>query len=421
MGSPVNKPLKNSIWTLLFVASAIAWLPRIVAAWDNNSWSLTFIKRGSEGMVLDADLPSPPAEHPRALLWLARAALADRDAQEALSLLRLYPSTSDPDALRVRAAALEAVGNFAGAVEAWRQAGDAVSLGAAAGRATRARRLDDALLAYRLAAEIRPEEGAQPLADFLQWSQRDPLAAQAVLEEALAFFPESTRRPSWLVRLGDVLCAQQQWEQALAAYQQALTADAGLASAHVGLGWVFYDGLNDQTTAEAEFRRAIGVDPRRGDGYAAMGDLLVRQEHYAEAEPWYAQAIERNPGNRWWQYSRANAVRAAGDNASALSLYENTVAKFPDFGEAYFELALLQEASGDLNAAARSMDKALDLMAAPIAWHFDQAGRVYAATGEWSRAADAYRHALALDASDGAASAGLEQVQAVLGDATPAP
>jgi tetratricopeptide (TPR) repeat protein len=184
---------------------------------------------------------------------------------------------------------------------------------------------------------------------------------------------------------------------------------------------VLYDGLNDQTTAEAEFRGAIEVDPGRGDGYAAMGDLLMRQEHYAEAGPWYAQAIDRNPGNRWWQYSRANAVRAAGDTASALSLYENSVAKFPDFGEAYFELALLQQASGDLNAAARSMDKALELMSAPIAWHFDQAGKVYAAASEWSRAADAYGRALGLDPSDRAAQAGLEQALAILGAATPVP
>lgn len=409
----IGQLLSGSLLVVTVIA-AFGALPRFIGAWADNRWSLDYLKDKTGERTGDAALPVPPRGHASAALWLARDALAAGNPQAALLYLQPVSGSIDPGMLRLLGEAREAAGDLAGAVDAWQRAGDASSLWAAAGRAGKAKLPAEALLAYRAAAFVEPVAGTQPLADFLQWSERDPAASQAVLEQALASFPQSPNRSEWLSRLGDVLRAQKRWAEATGTYQQALNIDADLVSAHIGLGWVFFDGLNDAGAAEAEFRRAIEGKQDRGDGFAALADLLMRQKRYAEAEARYAQAVERNPNNRWWAYSRANAVRAEGDASRALALYQEIVDRFPDFGEAYFDLALQQEASGVLDAAALSMDNALEFMVGPIAWHFDQAGRVYAATAEWGRAAAAYRRALALDPSDPVAIEGLRRAEAML-------
>jgi tetratricopeptide (TPR) repeat protein len=221
--------------------------------------------------------------------------------------------------------------------------------------------------------------------------------------------------------LGDVLRAQQRWGEALGSYQEALALDDRLALAHIGLGWVYCESMGDDQAAEAEFSRAIELAPGQGDGYAAMGELHSREGRYAEAETSYLQALERSLNNRWWQLARADAVRATGDLTRAVELYEAVVAQFPGFGEAHFELAMTYDSLGESTLAARSMDEATAKMTAPAASHFDQAGRVYAAAGEWARAARAFEYALGLDPSDSVAAEGHAQAQAMLAQATPPP
>jgi tetratricopeptide (TPR) repeat protein len=193
-----------------------------------------------------------------------------------------------------------------------------------------------------------------------------------------------------------------------------LALDDGLALAHIGLGWVYYESIGDAQAAEAEFSQAIEIAPAQGDGYAAMGELRARQQQYGEAEEWYVQAVDRNPNSRWWQLARASAVRSAADLERAARLYQDVTVQFPDFGEAYFELGLTYDLLGEPDRAAGCMDEALAKMMAPIAWHYDQAGRVYAAAGEWGMSADAYARALALDTTDSTATEGLLQAEAML-------
>jgi tetratricopeptide (TPR) repeat protein len=408
------------LWVPLLALAFVASLPRLAAAREVNAWSLAYVSGAMGASSSGPEIGAPPGAHSRARFWLAQAALEAGDPDRALALLDSDRSTTDPGELDLLARVLEANGDFAGAVAAWMRRGNVQGLWAAASRAVSDRRLEDALSAYQAAYAIDAEGGALPLANFLHWSMRDVVGAEEVLNQAVALFPAAGRRATWFVRLGDVLRAQERWAEASASYQQALSVDDDMASAHIGLGWVYYESMGDAQAAEAEFSRAIELASGRGEGYAAMGELTSRVQRYAEAEQWFLLAMERSSGNRWWRLARADAVRSAGEVERALLLYEEIVSQFPDFGESYFEMARMQAASGDHASAVWSMDQALALIASPIAWHYAQAGWVFGAANDWGRAVYAYRRALVLEANYPAARAGLERAEAMLA-APPAP
>lgn len=360
----------------------MACLPGLATALEVNGWSLAYLWEKTGRPMESAPLTTPPPAHARAPLWLARDALVDGDPRAALEWLDPGVRGGVPEALSLQGRALEADGDLEAAIGAWQRAGDFRALVDTAARVNGQGRTSEAEAAYRAAYAMDPERGATYLAGFLISSARSPAAAEAMLIQTLAAFPNSTNRGQWLMRLADIRRSQQRWEGAIEAYQQALILQGVKVQAHIGLGWVFFQGLNDPKAAEAEFQLAMQIAPERGEGYYAMGDLRDRQQEYTEAEGWFLQAVERSPNNRWWQLARANAVRAGGDLPRALTLYEAVTAQFPEFGEAHFNLALVYEGLGDLPNAARSMDRALEWMSAPTAWHFEQAARVYAAAGQ---------------------------------------
>ncbi len=84
-------------------------------------------------------------------------------------------------------------------------------------------------------------------------------------------------------------------EGARANVARALALDPALAEAHAMLGFVRFAGDYDWAGAEAEFRRAIELDPNNGDAYDTYGLLLAAQGRYDEALAVQRRAHELDP------------------------------------------------------------------------------------------------------------------------------
>jgi TolB-like protein/Tfp pilus assembly protein PilF len=196
---------------------------------------------------------------------------------------------------------------------------------------------------------------------------------------------------------------------------EALRLDPDSALAYTGLGWISVISEWDWSRAEADFRRAIALDPSTGWGDHGLSDLLANVGRFDEALAAAKAGLERDPLGvflRWqvayldWlnrdydasiqEYARlfqvapdltvalsgaADTYWSAGKRDEALRLAREAVARDPSpTNRTYlaYRLALL----GQREEARRTLEQALDegersyLTPANVAWALSALGDV---------------------------------------------
>ncbi|MBM4467829.1 MAG: tetratricopeptide repeat protein [Chloroflexi bacterium] len=382
-------------------------IPNARQAATINLWSLRYAAEVHGLQHSEALLLTSPDAHPRAVSWLALRAIDGGDGQKALTLLEPLAAEGDQYALYFMGRALERLGDFSGALQTWKQTGNPEILWRVAEVANQEGRFDDALEAYYAAWELEPGEGALRLANFVRHHKEYRAVAEAVLRQTLAAYPVSRYRSDWLHCLADVLKKQNRWPEVAQIYRQAIAENPDDWEAHIGLGWsLLYCGYGSEA-ALAEFRRAIEIAPRRGDGYLAMGQVLAREKGYPEADVWFRMALERDPEKRWY-VTRANSARDAGELSLALEVYQETIALFPDYGEAYYDMAWAYYLDGQPEQARAAIERALEFGQGID--DYGRVGRIYESAGETEKALSAYQRVLASRPNDRTALEALERL-----------
>ena len=117
-------------------------------------------------------------------------------------------------------------------------------------------------------------------------------AALPVAQDLTERFPE--RGLGWKV-LGALLGEKEQTQEAVAAMRTAIRLLPNDAEAHTNLAVVISNQLQRRTEAEELLRKAIDLDPGFQPAYIELGDVLVTQGRYSEAEDRYRRAIDMPP------------------------------------------------------------------------------------------------------------------------------
>ncbi|RMI02073.1 MAG: tetratricopeptide repeat protein [Calditrichaeota bacterium] len=398
---------------LLLAVVLLAASQQIFVTWQVNVWSLAFARPALSQGLKNTAIPDPLAVHRRSTIWLAQQALARGDAlrgnQPWLPALQAA-AAEDALAARTLGQVLWAQGQTMDAIQTWLHARDYPALLNAARQAQAVGRLEDALSAYRAARVVDSQKGTLPLVNFL-WQIGSRGTAEALLRQALALKPEGKFAVTWQRHLADFMRAEKRWDEAIVLYQQVLAAQPDDFRAYIGLGWVYYERGDGVEAALKSFSHAIALSPEKGDGYFAIGQIMEREERYAEADSWFAQALQHNPDNRGWQLERANNLRAAGNLDGAMRLYEDTIAYFPDWAPAYYEMAWNYRLMGRPAEAMRAIDSALSLAGEmPEAWYFVRAGQIYEWGGKQDVALGFYNKALQLAPENKIALQGMKRL-----------
>ncbi len=191
--------------------------------------------------------------------------------------------------------------------------------------------LDLAANHYRKAAamDLRLGESHLGLAEVLI-AKRDFDAARAPVESVAAGLPQSAQAQ---YLLGTLREHQQQYDEAVKAFQQAATLDPKLAAAHLGLGRVLREHKKDAAAAVSSLEKATALEPdnpnalselgvalyetKQSDraiqmlqkavatpgyenamGFAVLGLALKDRQSFAEALGYFDKAVELAP--KWW-------------------------------------------------------------------------------------------------------------------------
>ena len=118
---------------------------------------------------------------------------------------------------------------------------------------------------------------------------------------------------------------------------------------------------NESGEANADFTKAIQVDPQSSLGYSAMGGWLFKRGKLQDAQKYYELALDRDPN----QLGALNGLVAVflklNQNAKAQQRVQQQVEKAPNNDAFYALLGGLQAANKDFAGANESLQRAISL------------------------------------------------------------
>lgn len=119
------------------------------------------------------------------------------------------------------------------------------------------------------------------------------------------------------------------------------------------------DGHEDE--ALAAYEEALSLDPSLAAGLTNLGNLHYRQDRHEEALVCYERACALDPDQPEAHYNLANLLEEAGQLDLAIDEYRKVLQLNEDFRDAHFNLALTLEQVGGLNQAILHWERYLEL------------------------------------------------------------
>lgn len=132
-----------------------------------------------------------------------------------------------------------------------------------------------------------------------------------------------------------------------AAAEQALSLDPSLAEAHAALGFSYWYYQWDPSGAEAEFRKALTLEPDNVDAHHWYEQMLMTTGRFPEAEQQMRAALDVDPRSRILQTNLGWLYEYEGRFTEAVQQVRRVLNESPDFLAAHYKLWYIYSAMGD--------------------------------------------------------------------------
>jgi len=261
----------------------------------------------------------------------------------------------EPQVVDARLPALEALHAGTRLLDEWKRGGLTSADFIARGEEAReSKQYAEALAWYERAIRLEPAWGdpwyfvGLLYEDQQQWLQALEAYERAIDSDALC----QVTRSSPHYRAGLIYHRRldpRQPEHALPAYEAALAADdfsspAEAADCHYGRGQILRGQKADPGEYVAEFRRAIALNPRHTWAHILLGlAVYERDKDASTAENELLTALDLAPKNKWTYYHLGEIYRQEGRTSEATVMYEGALALDPDFEAAQKRLVALRK------------------------------------------------------------------------------
>jgi tetratricopeptide (TPR) repeat protein len=113
--------------------------------------------------------------------------------------------------------------------------------------------------------------------------------------------------------------------------------------------------------AEADYRKALALDPGLAAAHTNLGGLAYRRGDLGEACAEFEAALALDPEQPEARYNRATILYRRGEIEDATSELRRVVAQNPWFADAHFNLATALEKLGSKRQAAQHLGRYIDL------------------------------------------------------------
>lgn len=154
--------------------------------------------------------------------------------------------------------------------------------------------------------------------------------------------------------------ANEEYEKALGAYRQAVTADARHYNAYYGMGKV-HEKLGNYEKAKIHFHTASVINPTNAVLICCVGNVLEKQKHIGLALQAFTKATELAPRAAQTRYKKARALLAVGQLEAAQKELLILKDLAPDEASVHFLLGKMYIRNGDAQQATRHFTVAVAL------------------------------------------------------------
>ncbi|MFP5227485.1 MAG: tetratricopeptide repeat protein [Acidobacteriota bacterium] len=204
----------------------------------------------------------------------------------------------------------------------------------------------DYLTTAAVAQRLRSSPSAE--AEGLYWeSKADESLAVNALARAGQISPNSSRMH---VLLGDTFRQKRKWGEAESQYRQAAALDPKSRDARLGLGITLFTELKTDEALEVD-RALLVENPEDPEANLLAGEILVRQNRFAEARPWLLRCANLKPELLPRLHALLGRVDAeTGRTEEAIAEYKLGLPSDED-GSLHFQLGRLYQKTGNRTAA----------------------------------------------------------------------
>jgi len=191
--------------------------------------------------------------------------------------------------------------------------------------------------------------------------------------------------------------------EAEADFSKALEIDPHLAGARVNRGNVYSDE-GRYADAIRDFTTALESSPQRRVAFTNRGNAYFKLGSFDLAIADYSRAIEIEPSHPYAYNGRGNAYLKNGEPVRAISDFAAVIRIAPRFAPGYANRGNAHEAAGNPEEALRDFERALQLDPKIAGAHFNR-GNVYSRMGSFDLALIEYSKAIRVDPAFGVAYA----------------
>ncbi len=157
---------------------------------------------------------------------------------------------------------------------------------------------------------------------------------------------------------GNTLFKKGQYDEALAAYDKAISLDDGYSKAYYGKGLTFVKQRKLDEAIEV-FKKAVEIDPSYDRAYSALGSANKDKKNFTESIAAYQKAMEINQKDETIVYNLALVYNDMKDNANAIKYFRMATQINPEYYKAFTMLGEAFMNNGDLEQAVMALENAL--------------------------------------------------------------
>jgi tetratricopeptide (TPR) repeat protein len=189
-----------------------------------------------------------------------------------------------------------------------------------------------------------------PAAWYWRIKASQVLAVNAFVQAGLT----GLNSPAVLVMLGNVYRDAKKFNQAEAEYRKAIELEPRDAAAHLGLAVTFYrEFLLDK--ALPELRTVLQLAPQNPQASFMMADILCLRREFAQAEPYAKAALNGDQSNLPLVHALLGKIYASrGRTTEAIKELQQALPDDQD-GSFHYQIAVLYRQVGDANAAREAL------------------------------------------------------------------
>ncbi|MBD2542408.1 MULTISPECIES: serine protease [Planktothricoides] len=200
--------------------------------------------------------------------------------------------------------------------------------------------------------------------------------------------PSNTQSDRAFLEQGNEQYNRQDYESAIASYNQAIRINPELALAYNNRGAAYADqGKLDQ--AIADYNQAIRINPEDADAYNNRGAAYADQGKLDQAIADFNQAIRINPNYADAYHNRSVAYEKQGKLDQAIADYNQAIRINPEDADAYNNRGLAYYRQGKLDRAIADFNEAIRINS-EYAEAYNNRGLAYYRQGKLPEYASAY-------------------------------